>query len=154
MSTTIDARIAKLEASLKQAKAQKQKIEARKRAVESKQKRALDTRKKILIGAAIQSMIERGQWTADNLQKIMDQTLVRDDDRALFNLPPQSHRQRVRYPCGLFSPDPPRELDPDACQVHKPPFYQTPQTDSRRLSIGEKPSKVHRKTTTPRQPSS
>ena len=89
MSTTIDARIAKLEASLKQAKAQKQKIEARKRAVESKQKRALDTRKKILIGAAIQSMIERGQWTADNLQKIMDQTLVRDDDRALFSLPPK-----------------------------------------------------------------
>lgn len=89
MSTTIDSRIAKLESSLKQAKAQKQKIEARKRAVESKQKRAQDTRKKILIGAAIQSMIERGQWSADNLQKIMDQTLVREDDRALFNLPPK-----------------------------------------------------------------
>ena len=89
MSTTIATRIAKLAASLKPAKAQKQKIEARKRAVASKQKRALDTRKKILIGAAIQSMIERGQWTADNLQKIMDQTLVRDDDRALFSLPPK-----------------------------------------------------------------
>lgn len=86
---TIDERIAKLEASLKQAKAKKQQIESRKRAVESKQKRTLDTRKKILIGAAIQSMIERGQWTAENLQKIMDQTLIRDDDRALFNLPPK-----------------------------------------------------------------
>ena len=86
---TIDERIAKLEATLKQAKAQKQKIDARKRAVESKQKRATETRKKILIGAAIQSMIERGQWTAENLQKIMDQTLIRDDDRALFNLPPK-----------------------------------------------------------------
>lgn len=86
---TIDERIAKLEATLKQAKAQKQKIDARKRAAESKQKRATETRKKILIGAAIQSMIERGQWTAENLQKIMDQTLIRDDDRALFNLPPK-----------------------------------------------------------------
>lgn len=84
---TIDERIAKLEASLKQAKAKKQQIESRKRAVESKQKRTLDTRKKILIGAAIQSMIERGQWTADNLQQIMDQTLTRDDDRSLFGLP-------------------------------------------------------------------
>ena len=86
---TIDERIAKLEASLKQAKAKKQQIESRKRAVESKQKRTLDTRKKILIGAAIQSMIERGQWSAENLQQIMDQTLIRDDDRALFNLPPK-----------------------------------------------------------------
>jgi hypothetical protein len=84
----IDERIAKLEASLKQAKAKRQQIEARKRAVASKQKRATETRKKILIGAAIQSMIERGQWPAENLQKIMDQTLTRDDDRALFNLSP------------------------------------------------------------------
>ena len=86
---TIDERIAKLEATLKQAKAKKQQIEARKRAVESKQKRATETRKKILIGAAIQSMIERGQWSAENLQKIMDQTLIRDEDRALFALPPK-----------------------------------------------------------------
>ncbi|BCA81249.1 mobilization protein [Fluviibacter phosphoraccumulans] len=86
---TIDERIAKLEATLKEAKAKKQQIEARKRAVESKQKRATETRKKILIGAAIQSMIERGQWSAENLQQIMDQTLIRDDDRALFNLPPK-----------------------------------------------------------------
>ncbi len=86
---TIDERIAKLEATLKQAKAQKQKIDARKRAAESKQKRATETRKKILIGAAIQSMIERGQWSAENLQQIMDQALIRDDDRALFNLPPK-----------------------------------------------------------------
>lgn len=88
--SSIDERIAKLEASLKQAKAKRQQIEARKRAVESKQKRATDTRKKILIGAAIQSMIERGQWSADNLQRIMDQTLTRDDDRALFGLPPKA----------------------------------------------------------------
>ena len=88
--SSIDERIAKLEASLKQAKAKRQQIEARKRAVESRQKRATDTRKKILIGAAIQSMIERGQWSAENLQKIMDQTLTRDNDRALFGLSPKS----------------------------------------------------------------
>jgi large subunit ribosomal protein L7/L12 len=55
----------------------------------AQQKRATETRKKILIGAAIQSMIERGQWSAENLQKIMDQALTRDDDRALFGLSPK-----------------------------------------------------------------
>ena len=88
--SSIDERIAKLEASLKQAKAKRQQIEARKRAVESRQKRATETRKKILVGAAIQSMIERGQWSAEHLQKIMEQSLTRDDDRALFGLSPKA----------------------------------------------------------------
>ena len=50
---TIDERIATLEAKLKQEKARKQLIEARKRAAESKLKRSQDTRRKILVGAAV-----------------------------------------------------------------------------------------------------
>ena len=49
----IDATITTLETQLKQAKAQRQKVEARKRAATSKMTRQQDTRKKILVGAAI-----------------------------------------------------------------------------------------------------
>ena len=84
---TIEERIAALEAKLKQEKAKKQQIEARKRAAESKAKRSQDTRRKILVGAAILAKVERGEWPKDKLLAMMDATLTRADDRALFDLP-------------------------------------------------------------------
>lgn len=83
----IEDKIAALETKLKQAKAQKQQIEARKRAAESKAKRSQDTRRKILVGAAILAKIERGEWPQDKLLAILDVALTRIDDRALFDLP-------------------------------------------------------------------
>ncbi|OYV39706.1 MAG: mobilization protein, partial [Thiomonas sp. 20-64-5] len=64
-----------------------QQIEARMRAAESKAKRAQDTRRKILVGAAILAKVERGEWPRDKLLAMMEATLTRDDDRALFGLP-------------------------------------------------------------------
>jgi hypothetical protein len=84
---TIDERIATLEAKLKQEKARKQLIEARKRAAESKLKRSQDTRRKILIGAAILAKVERDEWPEAKLLALLDATLTRSDDRALFGLP-------------------------------------------------------------------
>ena len=84
---TIEERIAALEAKLKQEKAKKQQLEARKRAAESKAKRAQDTRRKILVGAAILAKVERGEWPQDKLLALMDVSLARPDDRALFDLP-------------------------------------------------------------------
>lgn len=84
---TIDERIATLEAKLKQEKARKQLIEARKRAAESKLKRSQDTRRKILIGAAILAKVERDEWPEAKLLALLDATLTRADDRALFGLP-------------------------------------------------------------------
>lgn len=83
---TIEERIATLEAKLKQEKAKKQLIEARKRAAESKKKRSEDTRRKILVGAAILAKVERGEWPEARLLEMMAQTLTRADDRALFGL--------------------------------------------------------------------
>jgi hypothetical protein len=83
---SVEERIAALEARLKQEKAKKQQIEARKRAVESKKKRSEDTRRKILIGAVILARVERGEWPREKLLAMLDGTLVRDDDRALFGL--------------------------------------------------------------------
>lgn len=84
---TIDERIATLEAKLKQEKARKQLIEARKRAAESKLKRSQDTRRKILVGAAILAKVERDEWPEAKLLALLDATLTRADDRALFGLP-------------------------------------------------------------------
>lgn len=84
---TIEERIAALETKLKQEKAKKQQIEARKRAAESKVKRSIDTRRKILVGAAILAKVERGEWPQDKLLAMLDASLTRADDRALFDLP-------------------------------------------------------------------
>ncbi|MCG9057315.1 mobilization protein [Laribacter hongkongensis] len=83
---TVDERIAALEAKLKQEKAKKQQIEARKRASEAKKKRSDDTRRKILVGAAILAKVEHGEWPKDKLLGMLDATLTRADDRALFDL--------------------------------------------------------------------
>jgi phage shock protein A len=90
---TIEERIAALETKLKQEKAKKQQIEARKRAAESKVKRSIDTRRKILVGAAILAKVERGEWPQDKLLAMLDAALTRPDDRALFELPTNSTNQ-------------------------------------------------------------
>ena len=82
----IDDKITKLETQLKQAKAQRQKVEARKRAAASKLTRQQDTRRKILVGAAILAKVERGEWPKEKLLAMLETTLTRADDRALFDL--------------------------------------------------------------------
>lgn len=93
---TIEERIAALETKLKQEKAKKQQIEARKRAAESKAKRSIDTRRKILVGAAILAKVERGEWPQDKLLAMLDASLTRADDRALFNLPAPQPEQPTK----------------------------------------------------------
>lgn len=90
---SIEDKIAALETKLKQAKAQKQQIESRKRAADSKAKRSQDTRRKILVGAAILAKVERGEWPQDKLLAILDVALTRIDDRALFDLPTVATQQ-------------------------------------------------------------
>ena len=84
---SIDVRIAVLEAKLKQEKARKAQIAARQRAAQAKLTRQQDTRRKILVGAAILAKVERSEWPKDKLLAMMDATLTRPDDRALFDLP-------------------------------------------------------------------
>lgn len=92
---TIDERIAALEARLKQEKAKKQHIEARKRTMEAKKKRSEDTRRKILVGAAILAKVERGEWPQEKLLAMLDASLTREDDRALFGLAPIQSAQTL-----------------------------------------------------------
>lgn len=82
----IEDTIAALETKLKQAKALKQKVEARKRALEQKADRALDTRRKILVGSFFIQRAESDEQKA-KLRSMLDGYLKRADDRALFDLP-------------------------------------------------------------------
>ncbi|MDO8250265.1 MAG: mobilization protein [Rhodoferax sp.] len=84
---TIEERIAALQAKLKQEKARKAKIEARKKSLESKEQRALDTRKKILVGAFMLDRMARNEETKAKVLGQLDQYLTRADDRELFGLP-------------------------------------------------------------------
>lgn len=88
MAAKLDQQIESLEKRLKQAKERKRMIEARKRSAEAAKKRADDTRRKILIGAAILAKVERGDWPEEKMRAMMDETLTRPDDRALFGLDP------------------------------------------------------------------
>ena len=83
---TIESRIEMAKKKLKQLNAQKQQLEARKRTGESKRKRTDDTRRKILIGAAILAKVEHGEWTEGRLLEMMRTTLTRPDDLALFGI--------------------------------------------------------------------
>lgn len=83
----IDERIAALSEKLKQEKAKKARIEARQRAAKAKKERTDDTRRKILVGAAILAKVERGEWQKERLTEMMDKVLEREGDRVLFSLP-------------------------------------------------------------------
>ena len=83
-------RIEALEERLKQLKAKQQKIDARKRAQESREARQADTRRKFLAGAIVLAQIERDALANSKFRQWVDASLTREDDRALFNLPPVS----------------------------------------------------------------
>ena len=85
----IEAKIKAQETKLKQLKAQKQQIEARQRAAAAKTSRQQDTRRKVLVGAVILAKVERGEWPKEKLLTMLDSTLTRLDDRALFELSPE-----------------------------------------------------------------
>lgn len=87
----INERIESLETKLKQLKARQQRIDARARALANRRQRKEDTRRKILIGAIVLARVEQGRIPAADLTAWLDEALTRQDDRALFELPPHAH---------------------------------------------------------------
>lgn len=86
--SALEAKALEAKKKLDEIKAQKRALEAKVRSREAAKKRQQDTRRKILIGAAILAKVERGEWPRDRLLSLLRGTLTRDDDRALFDLPP------------------------------------------------------------------
>lgn len=92
-TASIEAKIKAQETKLKQLKAQKQQMEARQRAAAAKVTRQQDTRRKVLVGAVILAKVECGEWPKDKLLAMLDSTLIRAGDRALFELSPEASQQ-------------------------------------------------------------
>ena len=81
---------------LKQLKARKQAIEAREKSKQKEQERKEDTRRKILLGSYL---IKKMQNEA-NKEKILaelNEYLIENRDRQLFNLPPINEVQEKKY---------------------------------------------------------
>ena len=83
----IEERIEALKERLKQLETRKARAEGRKRALLARRGRKDDTRRKILAGAIVLAKVQAGDLDPKTFQKWLDQSLVRDDDRALFELP-------------------------------------------------------------------
>ena len=62
------------------------------------QKRKDDTRRKILVGAAILDKAKRDKQYGKWLEGVLDGFLERDDDRALFDLPPRKEETKKAPP--------------------------------------------------------
>ena len=88
-TASIEAKIKAQETKLKQLKAQKQQIEMRQRAAAAKINRQQDTRRKVLVGAVILAAIVNKRPEQLGLLAMLDSTLTRADDRALFDLSPE-----------------------------------------------------------------
>lgn len=94
---------AKIERELKQ---RKERILRQKRQQQTKltnQKRKEDTRRKVLDGALLQHLSDTNKIKKETLDKFRDSFLERDDDRALFGLPPRTdtpnaNKQAAREP--------------------------------------------------------
>lgn len=84
----LQAQQEKVETELKQ---RRQRILRQKRQQQAKlmnQQRKADTRRKVLIGAAVLAQVKAGDISDDRLRDWMDSYLSRTDDRQLFDLPP------------------------------------------------------------------
>lgn len=78
-----------LRTKLKQLKAKQEQQAARELNRMLKGQRAEDTRRKILVGALIMQQVENGEVDRNELMALLDGYLTRNDDRALFDLPPK-----------------------------------------------------------------
>ena len=90
MTGKLDERIAGLEQRLKQLRTHQARVQARMRTVVSRRERREDTRRKILIGAIILAKIDQGAFDGALLKGWLDAALTRADDRALFDLKPNT----------------------------------------------------------------
>lgn len=85
----IEKKIANLKQKLQEAEQKKKRIEAKRKLRERLQARKNETRKKILIGAAVLAQLahdDNQQRYKKRLINMMDQYLTKPSDRALFNL--------------------------------------------------------------------
>lgn len=86
----LEERRIQVEAKLKAEKEAILRAKRRENAKIQNQKRKDDTRRKVLVGAAVLQKIELNQWPEERLLNLMEGFLTRDQDRELFGLGPKA----------------------------------------------------------------
>lgn len=118
---TIDDKIKALETKLKQEKARKLKMEAVKKAAETKKQRAMDTRKKILVGSFLLNNFSEPRELKIG-EKLFKDFLVRDDDRELFGWKPLPKAEQAAPAAPVPAPAPVAPQAPQKDRRDKPVF--------------------------------
>ena len=91
MAKLVD-RISTLEGKLKDLKARQLRTAARARTLASRRARQEETRRKLLVGAAVLHRVDRDLIDHAELDAWMDEYLTKAGDRALFGLEPKPPR--------------------------------------------------------------
>ena len=82
--TSLEERIAAAEQRLRALKARQVRSATRQRARDARQKRQEDLRRKILVGAVVLDLVERGEIETSLLKKWVEEKVAREEDRVLF----------------------------------------------------------------------
>ena len=80
----LDEQIAATEQRLKALKARQVRTATKQRARDAKQKRQAVLRRKILVGAVVLDLLERGKLEASQLAEWLDGAVMEEEDRKLF----------------------------------------------------------------------
>ena len=75
----------KIEAELKQKREKILRQQRQQQAKMANEQRKIDTRRKVLLGAAVLHKHECGEWPQEQLNALLNGFLTRNDDRALFS---------------------------------------------------------------------
>ena len=75
----------KLEAQMKQKREKILRQQRQQQANMAKEQRKVDTRRKVLVGAAVLHQLETGEWPQERLNALLNGFLTRNYDRALFS---------------------------------------------------------------------
>lgn len=86
----LEKRRIQVEAKLKAEKEAILRAKRRENAKIQNRKRKDETRRKVLVGAAILQKVELDQWPKERLLNLMEGFLTRDQDRELFGLDPKA----------------------------------------------------------------
>ena len=77
----------------KQKRPKRPPCEAENPAATKKKQQEESPRRKILVGAMVLNTVDAGTWPRDKMISMLNATLTRDDDRALFGLAPLPKNQ-------------------------------------------------------------
>jgi hypothetical protein len=90
----LEERIAASQKRLEQLKQKKKVLERKKKAAMSGKARKEDSRRKILIGSMLLAKVGEDEAAQAQLREQLDAYLTRDNERALFELPPLTQQQQ------------------------------------------------------------